>query len=64
MGWLERCFAELPDPRSGNATRHDLLEVERWLGKFGQRDRWIFCLTAAMLPRIRRAHDEANPPDA
>jgi hypothetical protein len=27
MGWLERCFAELPDPRSGNATRHDLLEV-------------------------------------
>jgi predicted transposase YbfD/YdcC len=27
MSWLERCFAELPDPRSGNATRHDLLEV-------------------------------------
>lgn len=27
MGWLERCFSELPDPRSGNATRHDLLEV-------------------------------------
>lgn len=27
MSWLERCFSELPDPRSGNATRHDLLEV-------------------------------------
>jgi len=27
MSWLERCFAELPDPRRGNATRHDLLEV-------------------------------------
>jgi hypothetical protein len=27
MSWRERCFAELPDPRSGNATRHDLLEV-------------------------------------
>lgn len=27
MSWLEGCFSELPDPRSGNATRHDLLEV-------------------------------------
>ena len=27
MGWLEACFGDLPDPRTGNATRHDLLEV-------------------------------------
>jgi predicted transposase YbfD/YdcC len=27
MGWLEACFAELPDPRTGNATRHELIEV-------------------------------------
>ena len=27
MGWLDACFAELPDPRTGNATRHDLIEV-------------------------------------
>src|SRR3954454_25106513 len=27
MGWLEECFADLPDPRTGNATRHNLLEV-------------------------------------
>jgi hypothetical protein len=27
MGWLKGCFAGLPDPRRGNATRHDLLEV-------------------------------------
>jgi len=27
MGQLEACFADLPDPRSGNATRHDLLEM-------------------------------------
>ncbi len=27
MGWLTACFADLPDPRTGNATRHDLLEV-------------------------------------
>src|SRR5579872_7009930 len=27
MGWLRACFAGLPDPRTGNATRHNLLEV-------------------------------------
>ena len=27
MGWLDACFAELPDPRTGNATRRDLVEV-------------------------------------
>lgn len=27
MGWFEACFAELPDPRTGNAVRHDLLEI-------------------------------------
>lgn len=27
MGWFEACFAELPDPRTGNALRHDLLEI-------------------------------------
>jgi len=25
---------------------------------------WIFCLTAAKVPRIRSEHDEANAPDA
>lgn len=27
MGWLDACFAALPDPRTGNARRHELLEV-------------------------------------
>lgn len=27
MGWFEACFAALPDPRTGNARRHNLLEV-------------------------------------
>ncbi len=27
MGWFGACFDDLPDPRTGNATRHDLLEV-------------------------------------
>ena len=37
---------------------------EMWLEKFGQSDKWISCLPAAMLPRIRSDPDEANPPDA
>lgn len=27
MGWFADCFEDLPDPRTGNATRHDLAEV-------------------------------------
>ena len=27
MGWFAACFAELPDPRTGNAVRHELLEI-------------------------------------
>ncbi len=27
MLWLSRCFSDVPDPRTGNAVRHDLLEV-------------------------------------
>ena len=37
---------------------------ERWLGKSGQSDKWISCLTAAKLPRIRSENDEANAADA
>jgi predicted transposase YbfD/YdcC len=27
MTWMATCFADVPDPRTGNATRHDFLEV-------------------------------------
>ena len=37
--------------------------MEMWLGKFGRPDNWFFCLTAAMLLRIRSEHDEANETD-
>ena len=30
---------------------------ERWLGNFGLSDKWISCLTAAKLPRIRSEND-------
>ena len=41
-----------------------IIIIQRWLGKLGQPDKWISCLTAAILPPTRREHDEANPPDA
>ena len=31
--------------------------LKRWLGTFEQLDRWISCLTAARLQRIRSEHD-------
>jgi putative transposase len=37
---------------------------QSWLGKFGQFDKWLSCLTAAMLPQIRSEHDEADTTDA
>src|SRR6478735_12161717 len=37
---------------------------ERWLGKFGQPDKWFFCLTAVKMPRIRSKNDEASTADA
>ena len=36
------------------ATATFLSVLERWPGKTGQRDKWIFCLTAAMMPHDRR----------
>ena len=27
MSWIEQAFGSLPDPRTGNAKRHDLLEL-------------------------------------
>jgi len=27
MTWLRDCFADLPDPRTGNAKRHNMLEL-------------------------------------
>jgi hypothetical protein len=36
----------------------------RWLTKFGQVDKWNFCLRAARVPRIRSDDDETSSPDA
>src|SRR5690554_1714539 len=35
---------------------------ERWLGKTGQRDKWILCLMAASMAANRSDHDETTPP--
>jgi len=44
-------------------TLAKLQHTERWLAKFGQVDKWSFCLRAASMPRIRSDHDETSPPD-
>jgi hypothetical protein len=38
--------------------------IERWLGKFGQTDKWKICLRAARVPRIRSDNGKTGPPDA
>src|ERR1043165_2909712 len=38
--------------------------VQRWLGKFGQADKWKICLRAARMPRIRSDNGKASTPDA
>jgi hypothetical protein len=36
---------------------------QRWPAKFGQVDKWNFCLRAARVPRIRSDNDETSSPD-
>ena len=36
---------------------------QRWLGKFGQQDKWTFCLTTAQDAEIRREYEQTNPPE-
>src|SRR5271166_1300301 len=37
-----------------------LIRVQRWLGESEQSDKWIFCPSAARMPRIRREHVETS----
>jgi flagellar motor switch protein FliN len=37
--------------------------TKRWPGKFGQSDKWSFCLRAARVPRIRSDNGETSTPD-
>ncbi|MGH7158552.1 MAG: ISAs1 family transposase, partial [Acetobacteraceae bacterium] len=36
---------------------------QRWPGESGQCDKWIFCLSAARMPQVRREDVEASTPD-
>ena len=55
---------EIADDSAGKVRRRDDALEERWLAKFGQSDKWISCLTAAKVSRIRSENDEANAADA
>ena len=49
---------------NSNDDLEKLVELQRWLGKFEQVDRWKICLRAARMPQIRREHDETSAADA
>jgi hypothetical protein len=49
---------------TGDAARGLGSGAKRWLTKFGQVDKWNFCLRAARVPRIRSDDDETSSPDA
>jgi hypothetical protein len=36
---------------------------ESWLGKSGQRDKWSFCLIAAMMTANRRDNEQTTAPE-
>ncbi len=48
-------------------TRHlipgECLGDQRWLGKFGQQDKWTFCLTTAQDAESRREYEQTIPPE-
>src|SRR5450830_1728344 len=37
--------------------------LESWLGKSGQRDKWSFCLIAAMMTANRRDNEQTTAPE-
>jgi hypothetical protein len=41
----------------------DAITAQRWPGEFRQAVKWIFCLSAARMPRIRSKNDEASTPE-
>ncbi|MEA2731414.1 MAG: hypothetical protein QOF70_5889, partial [Acetobacteraceae bacterium] len=38
--------------------------IQRWPGKFGQADKWSFCLRAARVPHIRSDNGKTSTSDA
>src|SRR5271157_1062900 len=62
MGGLRICTRARPRRHSA-ATSGWTWSYERWPAKFGQVDKWKFCLRAARMPRIRSDHDETSTPD-
>jgi hypothetical protein len=51
--------------KMSGALGHDIVfaGVQRWLGKFGQQDKWTFCLTTAQDAESRREYEQTIPPE-
>jgi hypothetical protein len=46
------------------ATIGTFIRSKSWLAKFGQVDKWSFCLKAARVPQIRSDNGETGTSDA
>ena len=57
----------LCDPSRGNSLKAlasaGVFFAQRWPGKTGHWAKWIFCLTAAIVPHDRRANEQTTTPE-
>src|SRR5690242_9296675 len=58
--WIERYLAERAPSAlaDGKRSGRPRMTPVRWLAKFGQVDKWKFCLRAARMPLIRSDNDK------
>ncbi len=57
--WCRRSLRRLHIQRGSKS----LAGRQRWLGKFGQQDKWTFCLTTAQDAESRREYEQTIPPE-
>src|SRR5450759_3365610 len=48
---------------AGGLSYSNESQDQSWLGKSGQRDKWSFCLIAAMMPANRRDNEQTTAPE-
>ena len=59
---LTRCAVPESDGASSILSRQEE-DVQRWLRKFEQGDKWTFCLTTAQDAETRREYEQTIAPE-
>jgi hypothetical protein len=54
---------KIDDPRGYDDDIYEEIRRQSWLGKSGQRDKWSFCLIAAMMTANRRDNEQTTAPE-